>query len=277
MQTRQTLRAVLDSPLSLSGAALTLLFVLMALIGPMLAPYSPEAQDLLDRFAPPSALHWFGTDEFGRDIFSRILHGARVTLQIVVLVVVTAAPVGVAVGCIAGYFGGAVDAIMMRVTDVVLSLPRLILALALVSVLGAGLGNAVLAIALTAWAPYARIARAETLSIRRADFISAARLQGFSAARIIVGQVLILAVPPVVVRLSLDMASYILAAAGLGFLGLGVQPPAAEWGAMISSGRSYMFDYWWVATFPGIAILIVCMAFNLLGDGLRDILDPKRR
>jgi len=182
---------------------------------------------------------------------------------------------GLIVGTVAGYAGGWIDAVLMRMTDVFLAFPRLILALAFVAALGPGIGNAVLAIALTSWPPYARIARAETLTIRNSDFIAAIRLQGASPPRIVVGHVMPLCLSSVIVRVTLDMAGIILTAAGLGFLGLGAQPPLPEWGAMISTGRQFILDQWWVAAMPGLAIFTVSLGFNLLGDGLRDALDPR--
>ena len=259
------------------GLAIVIGLVLAAAFAPWLAPRSPVAQDLGARLLPPSAEHWLGTDEFGRDIYSRIVWGSRVTLTIVGLVVVIVGPVGLLVGTVAGYLGGWVDAALMRVTDIFLAFPRLVLALALAAALGPGIENAVVAIAVTAWPPYARLARAETLTIRRSDFIAAAVAQGASAFRIVRGHVVPLCLPSLIVRLTLDMAGIILTAAGLGFLGLGAQPPAPEWGAMISSGREHLLDSWWVAAMPGLAILIVSLGFNLLGDGLRDVLDPKQR
>lgn len=216
-----------------------------------------------------------GTDEQARDILSRVLHGSRLTLLVVALVAVIATPVGLLVGTTAGYFGGWVDSALMRVTDVFLAFPRLVLALAFVAALGPGIENAIIAIAITSWPPYARLARAETLTIRDADFIAAIRLQGATSPRIIWGHVVPLCLSSVIVRVTLDMAGIILTAAGLGFLGLGAQPPQPEWGAMIASGRRFLIDFWWVATMPGIAIFIVSLGFNLLGDGLRDVLDPK--
>jgi len=224
---------------------------------------------------PPSAEHWFGTDELGRDIFDRIIWGSRITLYIVGLVGITVVPIGLLIGTVAGYLGGWVDTVLMRFTDIFLAFPRLILALAFVSALGPGLENAVLAIALTTWSPFARIARAETLTIRNSEHILAARVQAASTSRILLYHIVPLCISSVIVRLTLDMAGIILIAAGLGFLGLGAQPPLPEWGAMISTGRQYMLDQWWVAALPGIAILTVSMGFNLLGDGLRDVLDPK--
>jgi peptide/nickel transport system permease protein len=265
-----------ENPLALAGLGLVLLLVAVAILAPWLSPHSPLEQDLARRLLPPGAGSVLGTDELGRDILSRILHGARTTLVIVGLVIVLVAPVGLAVGTVAGYAGGFVDGALMRVTDVFLAFPRLILALAFVSAIGPGLVNAIVAIACTAWPPYARIARAETLTIKNSEFIAAARLQGASALRIVWSHVVPLCTSSLVVRITLDMAGIILTAAGLGFLGLGAQPPLPEWGAMISTGRKFVVDQWWVATMPGIAIFIVSLGFNLLGDGLRDVLDPKQ-
>ncbi|MFW5679852.1 MAG: nickel transporter permease [Pseudomonadota bacterium] len=261
--------------LAMVGLGLILLLLLVAAFAPWLAPYDPNVQNLANRLQPPSAAHWLGTDELGRDILSRIIHGSRITLYIVTLVVVIAAPVGLLVGTVAGYLGGWIDTVLMRLTDIFLAFPRLILALAFVAALGPGIENAVIAIAITAWPAYARIARAETLTLRRADFIAAVRIQGAGSGRIILRHVMPLCLPSLIVRVTLDMAGIILTAAGLGFLGLGAQPPAPEWGAMISTGRAYLLDQWWVATIPGIAICLVSLGFNLLGDGLRDLLDPK--
>jgi peptide/nickel transport system permease protein len=263
------------NPLAMAGLAVLVALLLLALLAPVLTHRSPVAQDLGVRLQPPSATYWLGTDELGRDIYTRVLYGSRITLVIVVLVVIIVAPVGLLIGTAAGYLGGWVDTVLMRVTDVFLAFPRLILALAFVSALGPGIENAVIAIAFTAWPPYARVARAETLTIRRSDFIAAIRLQGAGPLRILLGHVVPLCTSSLIVRVGLDMAGIILTAAGLGFLGLGAQPPAPEWGAMIASGRRFLLDQWWVATMPGIAILVVSLGFNLLGDGLRDVLDPK--
>jgi peptide/nickel transport system permease protein len=263
------------NPLAMAGLGVLIALVLIALFTPFLTDRSPAAQDLGQRLQPPSARHWFGTDQLGRDIYTRVLYGSRITLVIVGLVVVMVAPTGLLIGTAAGYLGGWVDTVLMRVTDVFLAFPRLILALAFVSALGPGIENAVIAIAFTAWPPYARVARAETLTIRRSDFIAAIRLQGAGPLRIVLGHVVPLCTSSLIVRVGHDMAGIILTAAGLGFLGLGAQPPAPEWGAMIASGRQFLLDQWWVATVPGIAILVVSLGFNLLGDGLRDVLDPK--
>ena len=266
----------IHNPLALLGLIIIVALILLAIFAPLLASQHPNAQNLGARLLPPgSGGHLLGTDELGRDIWSRIAYGARTTLYIVTLVTLTAPVVGLLMGTAAGYFGGWTDRVLMRITDIFMAFPRLILALAFVAALGPGLENAVLAIALTAWPPYARVARAETLTLRMSDYIAAVQLQGASAVRIILGHIVPMCLSSVIVRVTLDMAGIILTAAGLGFLGLGAQPPLAEWGAMISSGRRYLLDEWWVATMPGLAIFIVSLGFNLLGDGLRDVLDPR--
>ena len=262
--------------LAMLGLFIVLALITIALFAPLLAPYSPTVGDLrTTRLLPPSSAHWFGTDDQGRDILSRLLHGSRITLYVVALVALLAAPVGLLVGTVSGYAGGWVDAMLMRVTDIFLAFPRLILALAFVAALGPGIENAVIAIAITSWPPYARIARAETLTLRQADYIAAVRLIGAGPWRIVLRHIMPLCLSSVIVRVTLDMAGIILTAAGLGFLGLGAQPPMPEWGAMIANGRQYVLDQWWVAAAPGAAIFLVSLAFNLLGDGLRDALDPK--
>lgn len=263
------------NPAAMVGLLIVLALLFLAAFAPLVAPHDPLAQALDQRLLAPSAKHLFGTDALGRDIFSRVVYGTRVTLVIVMLVVITVGPLGLLIGCAAGYFGGWVDTVLMRITDVFLAFPRLVLALAFVAALGPGLENAVIAIAFTAWPPYARVARAETMIIRNADYISAMRLQGASQMRIVLKHVVPMCVPSLIVRTTYDMAGVIIIAAGLGFLGLGAQPPIPEWGAMISTGREQIFDQWWVATFPGIAICVVALGFNLLGDGLRDVLDAR--
>ena len=269
--------ALARNPLTVVGLVIVTALVLVAALAPWLATHSPYDQDLDRRLRPPDDAHRFGTDQLGRDILSRVVYGARVTLAIVVLVAVIVGPIGLAVGTVAGYFGGWVDAVLMRVTDTFMAFPRLILALAFVAVLGPGIVNATLAIAITAWPPYARIARAETLTERGSDFIAAIRLQGASPLRVLCGHIVPLCVSSLIVRITLDMAGVILVAAGLGFLGLGARPPQPEWGAMVSEGRQFVLDQWWIATIPGAAIFLVSLGFNLLGDGLRDVLDPKAR
>jgi peptide/nickel transport system permease protein len=262
--------------MAMIGLGILLILVFVATFAPWLAPHDPLAQDLAARLQPPLSEGFFlGSDSLGRDILSRLIYGSRITLYIVAMVTLLAPVVGLFVGTIAGYAGGWADTILMRLTDIFLAFPRLVLALAFVAALGAGIENAVLAISLTAWPPYARMARAETLTIRNSDYIHAIRLQGAGAFRIITKHIWPLCISSLVVRVTLDMAGIILAAAGLGFLGLGAQPPSPEWGAMISEGRKFILDHWWVATMPGLAIFTVSLAFNLLGDGLRDVLDPK--
>ena len=261
--------------LAMLGLAILLLLLFVAAFAPWLAPQNPFAQNLAERLKPPSAAHWLGTDALGRDILSRLIHGSRVTLFIVGTVALIAPVIGLFVGTVAGFAGGWVDQVLMRITDIFLAFPKLILALAFVAALGPGIENAIIAIAITSWPPYARIARAETLTVRNSDYISAVRLMGASPIRIVVRHIMPLCTSSLIVRVTLDMAGIILTAAGLGFLGLGAQPPLPEWGAMIASGRRFILDQWWVAAMPGIAILIVSLGFNLLGDGLRDALDPR--
>ena len=262
--------------LAMAGLFTVCVLLLASAGAPLLATQNPGAQSLAHRLAPPSAAHWLGTDELGRDLFSRVLYGGRITLGMVVAVVLLVAPVGLAVGSVAGYTGGLADRVLMRVTDVFLAFPRLILALAFVSALRPGISSAIIAIALTAWPPYARLARADTLTVRDADYIAAVRLTGASGARIVLRHIVPLCLPSVIVRVTLDMSGIILTAAGLGFLGMGAQPPMPEWGTMIAASRAYILDQWWVPVIPGIAIFAASLAFNLLGDGLRDVLDPKQ-
>lgn len=263
--------------LALVGLGILVLLILMAVFAGVLSPHSPVVGNLAGaRLLPPgSPGYLLGTDEQGRDILSRLLHGSRLTLFVIILVAIIAAPLGLLVGTVAGYAGGWVDAVLMRITDIFLAFPKLVLALAFVAAMGPGIENAVLAIAITSWPPYARIARAETMTVRHADYIAAVRLMGASPLRIVALHVMPMCLSSLIVRVTLDMAGVILTAAGLGFLGLGAQPPLPEWGAMIASGRRFILDQWWVATMPGIAILLVSLAFNLLGDGLRDALDPR--
>jgi peptide/nickel transport system permease protein len=258
------------NPLGMIGLVIIVALLLVAAFAPWIATHSPFGQNLRNVLQPPGGAHLLGTDELGRDIFSRIVYGSRITLLIVVLVSVI-----VALGAVSGYLGGWVDVALMRLTDLFLAFPSLILALAFVAAMGPGLENAIIAIALTAWPQIARLARAETLTVRNSDYIAAVRLQGASPMRIVLRHVLPMCIPSVIVRVTLNMAGIILTAAGLGFLGLGAQPPSPEWGAMTSTGRRFMLDSWWLVTMPGLAILTVSLAFNLFGDALRDVLDPR--
>ncbi|MBL9036102.1 MAG: ABC transporter permease [Rhodospirillaceae bacterium] len=263
------------NPLAMLGLLIFIVLIAMAFLAPVVTWHSPIAGDLGNRLLPPGDDYWLGTDSQGRDIWSRIVYGSRTTLLIVFMVAITAAPIGIVIGATAGYVGGWVESVLMRVTDAFLAFPKLVLALAFAAALGPGIENAVLAIALTAWPPYARIARAETLTVRGTDYVAAARISGASGMRILAGHIMPMCMPSLIVRVSLDMAGVILIAAGLGFLGLGVAPPQPEWGAMVSEGRTQILEQWWVCTYPGIAIFIVSLGFNLIGDGLRDVLDPR--
>jgi peptide/nickel transport system permease protein len=268
-------RRLRGNPPALAGAILLVVLLGIAAFAPVIATHDIYAQDLTARLQRPSAAHWLGTDDLGRDIFSRVIYGSRITLYIAFLAALIAAPLGLIIGTTAGYLGGWADTILMRLVDIFLSFPSLILALAFVAALGPGIENAIIAISLAAWPPIARLARAETLTVRKSDYIAAVRLQGASRMRIIVHHVMPMCIPSVIVRITLNMAAIILTAAGLGFLGLGAQPPSPEWGSMLSTGRQFVMNAWWIAAIPGCAILLTSLAFNLFGDGLRDILDPR--
>jgi peptide/nickel transport system permease protein len=251
--------------------------LLVAALAPLLAAKNPYEQILADRLFPPSGTHLFGTDGLGRDIASRVVYGARVSLTIAFLVAAISTPIGMLIGILSGYVGGVVDEILMRLADIFLAFPRLILAIAFAAALGPGVENAIIAIAVAHWPSYARLARAETLNVKNNDYIQAMRVLGAGKLRIMAGHVAPMCLSSIIVRMSLDMGTIILTAAGLGFLGLGAQPPMPEWGLMVADGRQFLVDQWWVSTLPGLAILVVVMGFNLLGDGIRDVLDPRQR
>jgi peptide/nickel transport system permease protein len=263
--------------LMVAGTGIIVFLLLVAAAAPLLATHNPYEQILPDRLLPPSTQHYFGTDSLGRDIYSRVVYGSRVTLSIALLVAAISTPLGLVIGVLAGYFGGVLDEILMRLSDIFLAFPKLILAIAFAAALGPGVENAIVAISIANWPSYARLARAETLSVRNNDYIQVIRSMGASNLRIMVGHITPMCLSSIIVRLSLDMGTIILTAAGLGFLGLGAQPPVPEWGLMVSDGRQFLVDQWWVSTLPGFAILIVVMGFNLMGDGFRDILDPHQR
>jgi peptide/nickel transport system permease protein len=251
--------------------------LLVAALAPLLATRSPYEQVLADRLLPPSWSHLFGTDGLGRDIASRVVHGSRVSLTIALLVAAISTPIGMLIGILSGYLGGVVDEVLMRLADIFLAFPRLILAIAFAAALGPGVENAIIAIAIAHWPSYARLARAETLNVKNNDYIQAMRVLGVGKLRIMAGHIAPMCLSSIIVRMSLDMGTIILTAAGLGFLGLGAQPPMPEWGLMVADGRQFLVDQWWVSTLPGLAILVVVMGFNLLGDGIRDVLDPRQR
>lgn len=277
---RRDLGAVLrGNPLLVVGAVLALLLIAAALLAPVLAPHPADAGSAthpLETLLPPSQEHWFGTDAVGRDLYTRVLYGARVSVAIAAVVILLAVLIGVPLGLAAGYFGGIVDQVLMRITDVFLAFPALLLSLALASVLSPSTRNATIAIALTWWPWYARLARGQAASVRGRPYVESAQALGLPQLRILVRHVLPNSVTPVIVQVSLDIGGVILTAAALSFLGLGAQDPTPEWGLMVSQGQAFFTTQWWLVTFPGVAILLAALSFNLLGDGLREVLDPRR-
>ncbi len=269
--------ALLRSPLTVAGLALILIFGLSAVFASLLAPANPLDQVLSLRLKPPSLAHWLGTDQLGRDLFSRLLFGARISLVVGLTVVGSAGLFGTFVGLVAGYASGMVDEVLMRVTEVFFAFPPLILAMAIAGALGPSLNNALIAIAVVTWPVYARLVRGQVLSLRQREFIQAARSVGASTPRILWRHLLPNTLAPILVQASFDMGGAILAAAGLSFIGFGAQPPTPEWGVMISEGRQFISTQLWLSLFPGLAILLTVAAFNLIGDGLRDALDPQLR
>ena len=264
-----------SSPLTLIGGVIIVLMLLLMVLSPWITPYDPNAIDLTARLLPPSASHWFGTDEVGRDLFSRVLVGSQQSIVAGLVVVGIAGGLGSLLGCLSGVMGGRADAIIMRMMDVMLSIPSLVLTMALAAALGPSLFNAMLAIAIVRIPFYVRLARGQTLVVRQFTYVQAARTYGASRWHLISWHILRNSLPPLIVQASLDIGSAILMAATLGFIGLGAQQPSAEWGAMVAIGRNYVLDQWWYCAFPGAAILITAVGFNLFGDGIRDLLDPK--
>ncbi len=272
-------RGLAANPLLTVGGALVLLIVFVAIVAPLIVPFPGDAGTATHPFEvlkAPSAAHWFGTDNVGRDIFSRVLFGARVSPVIAIIVLVIACLVGIPLGVAAGFLGGRVDELIMRVTDVFLAFPPLLLALALAAVLPASLTSVTIAIAAVWWPWYVRLIRGQAASVAGRPYVEACRALGLSRMRIIFRHILPNSITPVLVQVSLDVGGVILTASALSFLGLGAQDPVPDWGLMVSSGQSYFTPDWWMVTFPGLAILLTAFAFNLLGDGLRDLLDPKR-
>ena len=262
------------------GLAIVVVFLVVAAIGPWIVPFPEDATGAVHldiKLQPPDGTHWFGTDEVGNDVFTRVVLGTRVTLQIACIVTGVAMLIGVPLGMIAGLVGGLVQEVIMRVTDVFLSVPGLVLAIAIVGALGPGIVNAMLALSLVWWPGYVRLVQAKTLALKNEIYVQAAYSIGASKLRIVFIHILPNCTSPIIVKASMDMGMAILGAASLGFLGLGAQPPFPEWGAMISIARTYLPDWWWYSFFPGLAISLTVLGFNLLGDGLRDILDPKHR
>ncbi len=270
-------RHIIRNRLSLVGLILIVLLFLFAAVGPLLSPYSPYLTDPVGKLQGPSGAHWLGTDSLGRDILSRILYGARISVTIATIVLVVSGGVGTLIGIVSGYFGGEIDNILMRVTDLFLAFPRLILAMVVAAALGRDLRNVVLAVAFTSWTVFARLARGQALAAKEEAYVEAARATGASSLRILFVHVLPMCLSPLIIQGTIAMGGIILTVAGLGFIGFGAQPPTPEWGAMVSDGRNYLPTSWWACVFPGLAIMFTVLGFNLLGDGVRDILDPRMR
>jgi len=276
-QPNALIQAFRRNKLSWLGLALLVFIVAIAVFAPLLSPYDPLAQDILHRLEPPSAAHWLGTDTYGRDVMSRLFYGARISLFIGFVAVLIAMTCGSAIGLLAGYFGGLFDQFVMGIVDVMLSFPTLLLGLMIAAMLGASLENLIVAIAITEMAPFARVARAPTISLKQRDFVEAGHALGFSHIRIMGVHILPNMVSDIVVVGSLWMATAIRTEASLSFIGLGVQPPTPTWGGMIREGFENILNSWWLTVFPSLAILITVLALNILGDALRDAIDPKMR
>ena len=270
-------RRLKRNKMAVLGLIILIILVLLAVFADVIANYDNVVikQNLVHRLQGPSAAHWLGTDEFGRDIFARLVHGTRVSLQVGIVAVGISIVIGGILGAVAGYYGGKLDNTIMRIMDIFLAVPSILLAIAIVSALGPSIINLMLAISISSVPSYARIVRASVLSIRDQEFIEAAKAIGASNTRIIFRHIIPNSLAPVIVQATLGVASAILSTAGLSFIGLGIQPPAPEWGSMLSGGRQYLRYAWWVTTFPGVAIMITILSLNLLGDGLRDALDPR--
>jgi len=273
----ETLARLVGSRRGLIGGGVVALMIATGALAPAIAPYSYSTQSLLQRLKPPTREHWLGTDGFGRDVLSRVIWGSRISLEIGFFAVAVSLVVGTVLGSVAGYVGAAVDTGLMRVADMFLSVPALFLILVIVALFGASLVNTALVIALVTWAPVARIVRSECLSLRGRDFVHAARALGAGPARILARHVLVNAVPVIIVQGSLALGQTILIESGLSYLGLGAQPPLPSWGNMLVEGRQHLASAWWIATFPGLAIFVTVLGFNLFGDGLRDAFDPTLR
>ncbi|HEY0523312.1 MAG TPA: ABC transporter permease [Stellaceae bacterium] len=262
--------------LSGGGAAIIFIWLLVALGAPLLSPYAPDAVDVVNRLQPPSAAHWLGTDALGRDVLARLLYGSRISLFTGTVVVLASAVFGTVLGGIAAYAGGKIEELIMRITDLVLCFPPIILAMAIAAALGIGITNTIIAMLIVWWPKFARLARSLVIVQRSREYVEAAQVIGFGPGRVLMRHIIPNAIGPLIVLVTLDIGNAIITFAGLSFLGLGVVPPTAEWGAMVSEGRE-LVEQWWVATFPGLAILTVVLGFNFLGDGIRDWLDPKAR
>lgn len=271
----QTWKGIRKNKLAMFGLAMILILILVAVFADVIAPYRVDAQDLTQKFMKPGGTHIFGTDEFGRDIFSRIVYGSRYSLMIGAVAASLSAVAGMLVGALAGFYGGKTDNILMRLIDIMLAIPSTLLGISIVAALGNGIRNVIIAVAIGAVPAYARIVRASILSVKEQEYIEAARSIGASDYRIIMKHILPNCLAPIIVQITMSVAKAILEASALSFIGLGVQPPSAEWGAMLSAGRAYIRKAWWIVTFPGLAIAMIIFGLNLFGDGLRDALDPR--
>jgi peptide/nickel transport system permease protein len=272
--TTAILARLVRNPLSAFGLGLLVLLLFAAVFAPLLAPYNPDGFDAAAKFLPPSSQHLFGTDDVGRDIFSRVLYGARYSLTAGLVILGLAATVGTVVGLVAGYSGGLLDEVLMRITDMFLAFPALILAMCVAAALGPSLVNAIIATAIVWWPWYARLVRGQVLQLRNETFISVARLAGASRTRVLFRHILPNCTTPIIVQMSLDLGYAILTLAALSFIGLGAQAPTPEWGSMIAVGRDFYLTQWWYVTFPGLAIFIAVLGANLVGDGLQEVLSP---
>lgn len=272
---QQTWNGLKKNKLAMVGLVLIILLIVMAAFADFIAPYGVDDQDLLNKFQPPCGAHLFGTDDFGRDIFSRVIYGSRYSLAIGACAAILSAAIGMLVGSVAGFYGGKTDNLLMRLIDIMLAIPSTLLGISIVAALGNGIRNVIIAVAIGAVPSYARIVRASILSVKEQEYIEAARSIGASDLRIIMRHILPNCLAPIIVQITMSVAKAILEASALSFIGLGVQPPAAEWGAMLSAARPYFRSYWWVMTFPGLAIMMIIFGLNLFGDGLRDALDPR--
>lgn len=275
---RKGLRRFLSNPLSVVGLAILLILLIIAFLAPQIVPFPEDAQGnmrALDRLKAPGYPYWFGTDNVGRDIFSRVFMGTGLALQVGIVIIFLASVIGVTIGATAGYFGGITDDLLMRITDIFLTVPALVLAIAVTAALGKGIINVMIGISLVWWPGFARLTRSLVLSLREEVYVEAAHSIGVRQIDILVRHILPNILSPIIVKMSTDFGFAVLTAAALGFIGLGAQPPTPEWGAMINDGRNYFPDDWWVSTFPGMAIFLMVFSWNLLGDGIRDLLDPR--
>ena len=272
---KQTWQGLRKNRLAMFGFCLLLALILTAIFANVLAPYPEEAQDLTASFQPPSAQHFFGTDEYGRDIFSRLIYGSRISIAIGAVAATLSALIGIVIGSLAGFYGGKVDNVLMRLIDIMMAIPSTLLGISIVAALGNGIRNVIIAVAIGAVPSYARIVKASILSVKEQEFVEAARANGASDFHIIFHHILPNCLAPIIVQITMGVAKAILEASALSFIGLGVQPPSAEWGAMLSAGRSYIRRAWWIVTFPGLALAMLIFGLNLFGDGLRDALDPR--